>query len=1102
MLWSRIRTAQAAVSRRAIRGLFVYTMRAFCLAAAAVLAGCVPDAVALDVDFDADLIQVQLFLGNSFTLRNVDGDGNGLREDDQLGMLGILLGGGTPAACIPGDRRLEIETAYTFNFTEVANNVTVNIDGVGTVNLLEQLQDINPALGDALRRLIAGIITVGDTETIAYVNSLADQVVAKVLDGTPQEDQVPDVQNQITFLASSYQPLGSAGANNVLGAAGDLEEDSSTNLAEYEGLAEKTRENWLTACCLTPTLRIDAFSGGGTKVSGLQLSFVTSAAGAAGPVAFTWLKGAPGSGVAVGSDATYTIPFANPSDSGQYYAVITDGTYTRTSPAVTLSVTFVPLFITQNITGGTRLEGTSKVFTVGVQGGGPGPYEYTWKKGTEVIGPNANTFTLSNLSTADTGQYSVTVTSDAGADAVTSGPVTLTVNAVSGLTIATQPVSVSKAIGSSHTFTILALGGSGNYSYNWRKNGSSLGAPSQNSLVLNNINGGNAGVYSCIVTDTVELNSVTSQNATLTVTGGLSITSQPQGATIGLGDDYTLSVTVAGGSGNYEYEWLKDGSPIDTPSAPSYTIEDATGDDSGDYTCFISDLENGTISVLTNAATVVVSLGGLSISQQPQGGTRFVGENVQLTVAVTGGSGNYAYDWRKANVSLGAPSLPTLFLDNVDIDDTGNYRCRITDTGQTNVNILSNIATITVIDAAPVSIDLQPVGGYGYAGEPFTFTVSALGGSGSYDYAWTRDGEPVCGCNAASFTIDAASFADSGEYQCTVTDQQYPDLQAVSDIALLEIGEDIAITGQPVGGSFIAGQAHVLEITVNGGIGELFYSWQKDGAPVPNAPNAPVLDLQVVRLSEAGEYSCLVSDFFRQISTETVVIEVALAETVEGRYDYNVPLSGLEAVPPIETLATGRVIGNIERLSADPADGATLSYSTVQTVGDAQTLYLFAGAPGTNGEPMINFGPAQVAQAGSIDLTEEETAIVFGGYAYWAVTSGAYPDGEIRGHLVLNLEPPTETHVADQNNDNQVSLSELLRVIQFYNSFALHCDLDGEDGYAPGPGDQSCGNHSSDYNPANWVISLSELLRLIQFYNSGGYNECESGEDGFCPGLP
>ena len=96
-------------------------------------------------------------------------------------------------------------------------------------------------------------------------------------------------------------------------------------------------------------------------------------------------------------------------------------------------------------------------------------------------------------------------------------------------------------------------------------------------------------------------------------------------------------------------------------------------------------------------------------------------------------------------------------------------------------------------------------------------------------------------------------------------------------------------------------------------------------------------------------------------------------------------------------------------------------------------------------------------------------------------------------------------HAADCNGDRNIDISELLRVIQFFNSFGYSCDPAGEDGYAPGSGgDHACAPHDSDYDAQDWDISLSELLRLIQFYNSPGYFRAEGGEDSFAPdpGLP
>lgn len=94
-------------------------------------------------------------------------------------------------------------------------------------------------------------------------------------------------------------------------------------------------------------------------------------------------------------------------------------------------------------------------------------------------------------------------------------------------------------------------------------------------------------------------------------------------------------------------------------------------------------------------------------------------------------------------------------------------------------------------------------------------------------------------------------------------------------------------------------------------------------------------------------------------------------------------------------------------------------------------------------------------------------------------------------------------HTADTSPDYLISLSELLRVIQFYNVGGLHCEGGTEDGFDPEPGDTGCAAHDSDYAPQDWVVSLSELLRLIQFYNTPGYHPCADldTEDGFCAGL-
>lgn len=103
--------------------------------------------------------------------------------------------------------------------------------------------------------------------------------------------------------------------------------------------------------------------------------------------------------------------------------------------------------------------------------------------------------------------------------------------------------------------------------------------------------------------------------------------------------------------------------------------------------------------------------------------------------------------------------------------------------------------------------------------------------------------------------------------------------------------------------------------------------------------------------------------------------------------------------------------------------------------------------------------------------------------------------------LVNTAQAATPIHSADTDFDRTIALAEVLRIIQFYNSGGLHCDAAQEDGYAPGAGGgHTCPPHAADHTPQDWVLSLSEVLRMIQFYNSDGYCRAGGTEDAYKPG--
>ncbi|MBI1321380.1 MAG: hypothetical protein GC168_20850 [Candidatus Hydrogenedens sp.] len=144
------------------------------------------------------------------------------------------------------------------------------------------------------------------------------------------------------------------------------------------------------------------------------------------------------------------------------------------------------------------------------------------------------------------------------------------------------------------------------------------------------------------------------------------------------------------------------------------------------------------------------------------------------------------------------------------------------------------------------------------------------------------------------------------------------------------------------------------------------------------------------------------------------------------------------------------------------------------------------------------------------DVGDYHRMLLPGTYSY-TISAPGYEDTRVENVAVgtgnairTDVElMPILAHSADANRDREISLTELLRIVQFFNALTFQCDADSEDGYAPYGGSCfGCAQHSSDYAPRDCAVSLSELLRGVQLFNLGTYHPCEAGEgDGFCPGA-
>lgn len=212
-----------------------------------------------------------------------------------------------------------------------------------------------------------------------------------------------------------------------------------------------------------------------------------------------------------------------------------------------------------------------------VTAGGQPPFSYQWwgngtalASGGNIFGATSNVLTLSPATTADTGDYSVVVTSSYGS--ITSAVAALSV--VFPPSFTSQPTNQIVAAGANAVFSA-NVSGALPLSYQWQKNGTSLsdgGAISgatTDILTLSAVTLMNAGNYRLIVTNVY--GTATSSVAVLAVTQPPVITTGLIAQTVQCGGNAVFAV-AASGSTPLSYQWTLDGLAVSGATGTSLSL--------------------------------------------------------------------------------------------------------------------------------------------------------------------------------------------------------------------------------------------------------------------------------------------------------------------------------------------------------------------------------------------------------------------------------------------------------------------------------------------------------------------------------------------------
>jgi len=178
-----------------------------------------------------------------------------------------------------------------------------------------------------------------------------------------------------------------------------------------------------------------------TVTAGQTATFTVVAAGTA-PLNYQWQKN--GANIAGATATSYTTPVTTTADGGSTFAVVVSNTAgTVTSTAATLTVNPAPVVptITTQPANQTVTAGQTATFTV--VAAGTAPLSYQWqKKGANIAGATATSYTTPVTTTADSGStFAVVVSNTAGT--VTSAAATLTVNPAPAPAIQVNPTSIN-----------------------------------------------------------------------------------------------------------------------------------------------------------------------------------------------------------------------------------------------------------------------------------------------------------------------------------------------------------------------------------------------------------------------------------------------------------------------------------------------------------------------------------------------------------------------------------------------------------------------------------------------------------------------------------
>jgi gliding motility-associated-like protein len=617
----------------------------------------------------------------------------------------------------------------------------------------------------------------------------------------------------------------------------------------------------------------------------------------------------------------------------------------------------------------------SSVLLKGDAQGGSGSYAYHWSPEFYVQNPSQqNTQTVSLESTR---LFLLNVTDkQSGCSSETDSMTVFLTNGILSLDITADKKEICK--GNSVHLQALAGGGAGNYKWQWYSK--PAGFRSENSGIT-------------VIPDTTTWYFVELNDGQTQLTDSVLIRVHPQpkdfelmgGGSLCENDDQRISLYLSGSDTGMIYRLYRNDNLLKELNGTGNSLDFGSYREAGTY--IVKALSEDATCEKLMSGSAVITVNAAPKANAGEDKTIDSGEAVTLNGSVSGGSGDFTYQWSPVNLLQNASQLqPT----TINLNQSQLFSLQVVD-NQSTCTSKSDDVMVFVKNSQQISAEVLVDKHQVCPGTEVKIRVVPTGGNGQYHYFWQSNPE---GLLSTDSKVDVYPTEDTW-YLVKV---QSGNLM-VTDSVLVTVLPKPALFNVTGGGAYcIDGSAPEIQLdgSVSGDVYQLFYNAASTGLQRTGSGEP----ISFGRQRGEGSYSVLATNRLGCTALMNGLVQVSVNDKPQvfelqggGTFCDNDTILGLllSASEP-NTRYDLYVNGNFSNLSKD-GTGFPLAFTGLSQSGiySAVAVNKISGCSGSmNGNPslVINASP-QINITGDTSLCagNETTLTASGGTSYWWNTS-------------------------------------------------------------------------------------------------------------------